>query len=195
MDQNPEEYPNALSRNESENESNDEEYARSPVLLDLDENSKQQQQQQQQQEIAQQETNSSNSLPTVEQHLQDQLARTATEDSSGARRQSLRRRWQDANFEDRQQNSDGVLVIRVPEPEIIGSHPHLEILHETNIKSVQREPSQTEKGAPISNCTSPATAGGNIALRNALRVLFQKRDESWLFYLRFLFVYSLKLLD
>lgn len=37
-------------------------------------------------------------------------------------------------------------MIRVPEPEVINSHPHLEILHETNIKSVQRESSQTEKG-------------------------------------------------
>lgn len=39
-----------------------------------------------------------------------------------------------------------MFVIRVPEPEVINSHPHLEILHETNIKSVQRESSQTEKG-------------------------------------------------
>lgn len=63
------------------------------------------------------------------------------------RRQSLRRRWQDPNsYEERQQTSDNVLIIRVPEPEIIGGHPQLEILHETSIRSVQREPSQTEKG-------------------------------------------------
>ena len=62
------------------------------------------------------------------------------------RRQSVRRLWQDDKFEDRQQNNDRVFVIRVPEPEVINTHPHLEILHETNIKSVQREPSQTEKG-------------------------------------------------
>lgn len=68
------------------------------------------------------------------------------ENSSVPRRQSGRKSWQDGNFEDRHQNSDRVFVIRVPEPEVINTHPHLEILHETNIKSVQREPSQTEKG-------------------------------------------------
>lgn len=57
-----------------------------------------------------------------------------------------KRTWQDGSFEDCQQNSDRVFMIRVPEPEVINTHPHLEILHETNIKSVQREPSQTEKG-------------------------------------------------
>lgn len=68
------------------------------------------------------------------------------ENTNMPRRQSVRRSWQDENFEDRQQNNDRVFVIRVPEPEVINTHPHLEILHETNIKSVQREPSQTEKG-------------------------------------------------
>lgn len=55
-------------------------------------------------------------------------------------------------------------MIRVPEPEIIGSHPHLEMLHEANIKSVQREPSQTEKGAAMSNCASPGEITSTIEL-------------------------------
>ncbi|KAL2718232.1 vasopressin V1a receptor-like isoform X1 [Vespula squamosa] len=157
MEQNPERYPNELSRNESENESNDEEYARSPILLDLDENSKQQElremeherdrERQRQDIVNHQETILPNVLSTADQHLQDQLSQSASDDPTVIRRQSLRRRWQDPNsLEERQQTSDNVLIIRVPEPEIIGGHPQLEILHETNIKSVQREPSQTEKG-------------------------------------------------
>lgn len=58
----------------------------------------------------------------------------------------LRKRWQNVTFDHRQQTSDGIFVIRVPEPELINTHSHLEMLHETNIKSVQREPSQIEKG-------------------------------------------------
>lgn len=61
-----------------------------------------------------------------------------------------------------EQNPEGVLVIRVPEPEMIGSHSHLEMLHETNIRSVSREPSQTEKG----------TANHQIARRRLVRVLW-----------------------
>ncbi|KAF7412387.1 hypothetical protein HZH66_001283 [Vespula vulgaris] len=158
MEQNPERYPNELSRNESENESNDEEYARSPILLDLDENSKQQElremeherdrERQRQDIVNHQETILPNVLSTADQHLQDQLSQSASDDPTVIRRQSLRRRWQDPNsLEERQQTSDNVLIIRVPEPEIIGGHPQLEILHETNIKSVQREPSQTEKAS------------------------------------------------
>lgn len=67
-------------------------------------------------------------------------------ENSNISRQSIRRSWHDGNFENRQQNDDRVFVIRVPEPEMINTNPHLEILHETNIKSVQRESSQTEKG-------------------------------------------------
>lgn len=70
------------------------------------------------------------------------------------RSQPLRSRWQEASYEERQQNPEGVLMIRVPEPEIIGGHSHLETLHETNIKPVQQEPSQTEKGVAISNCVA-----------------------------------------
>lgn len=66
-------------------------------------------------------------------------------ENSNISRQSIRRSWHDGNFENRQQNDDRVFVIRVPEPEMINTNPHLEILHETNIKSVQRESSQTEK--------------------------------------------------
>ncbi|KAL0122703.1 hypothetical protein PUN28_007415 [Cardiocondyla obscurior] len=144
MEQNSEEYRAEPVKNESENESNDEDYARSPVLLDLDENSKQQQQK------AATRKASSPCSSTVNQ--QDQgLALDET-----TRPQPMRDRWQETSYETRgQQNPEGVLVIRVPEPEIIGSHPHLEMLHEANIKSVQREPSQTEKGAAMSNCVLP----------------------------------------
>ncbi|OAD47048.1 Peptidyl-prolyl cis-trans isomerase CWC27 like protein [Eufriesea mexicana] len=157
-----EEYSNELSRNEvkfpfnpllkwnsriqgyfhyrSENDSTNEECSHSPILLDLDKNSKQQQQ-----EILNQEENSSSKLSSINQYLQDQLVRNGPENSSIPRQQCGRRSWQDENFENRQQNNDRVFVIRVPEPEVINTHPHLEILHETNIKSVQREPSQTEK--------------------------------------------------
>lgn len=72
-------------------------------------------------------------------------------------------RWQETSYETRsQQNPEGVLVIRVPEPEMIGGHSHLEMLHEANIKSVQREPSQTEKGA--TKCASPGEITSTIQL-------------------------------
>lgn len=145
-----EEYSNELSRNESENDSFNEECAHSPILLDLDKNSKQQQ------EILNQEENSVPNLPGVNQYLQDQLIRNGSGDSSVSRQQSTRRLWQDGNFED-QQNNDRVFVIRVPEPEVINTHPHLEILHETNIKSIQRESSQTEKDYKKSACDRERT--------------------------------------
>ncbi|KYN37166.1 hypothetical protein ALC56_08957 [Trachymyrmex septentrionalis] len=150
MEQNSEEYHAEPVKNESENESNDEDYAHSPVLLDLDENLKQQ-------KAANREANS----PSCIVHQQDQgLAPDET-----TRPQAIRDRWQETSFETRdQQNPEGVLVIRVPEPEIIGSHPHLEILHEANIKSVQREPLQTEKGAAMSNCTLPGEITSTIEL-------------------------------
>ncbi|KAK2582915.1 hypothetical protein KPH14_008982 [Odynerus spinipes] len=169
MEQNPERYPSELSRNESENESNDEEYERSPILLDLDENSKQQEQREQleqerdrehqRQDVVNhhQETISPSVLSTADQHLQDQLSQSASDEPSVIRRQSLRRRWQDASLDERQQNSDGVLIIRVPEPEIIGGHSQLEILHETNIRSIQREPSQSEKDYKKSACDRERT--------------------------------------
>ncbi|EFN76374.1 hypothetical protein EAI_02847 [Harpegnathos saltator] len=156
MERNSEEYRGEPRKNESENESNDEDYARSPVLLDLDENSKQQQ------KAARREASSPNATLTMQdQRLQDQLTPSTSDDTTGTsmtRPQSLRDgRWQETSYEpaSRQQNPEAVLVIRVPEPEIIGSHSHLEMLHETNIKSVQQESSQTEKGAAISNCASP----------------------------------------
>ncbi|XP_017765341.1 PREDICTED: uncharacterized protein LOC108554903 [Eufriesea mexicana] len=147
-----EEYSNELSRNESENDSTNEECSHSPILLDLDKNSKQQQQ-----EILNQEENSSSKLSSINQYLQDQLVRNGPENSSIPRQQCGRRSWQDENFENRQQNNDRVFVIRVPEPEVINTHPHLEILHETNIKSVQREPSQTEKDYKKSACDRERT--------------------------------------
>ncbi|XP_017875406.1 uncharacterized protein LOC108622202 isoform X2 [Ceratina calcarata] len=145
-----EEYGNELSRNESENDSLNEECAHSPILLDLDKNSKQQQ------EILSQEENSVPNLPGVNQYLQDQLIRNGSGDSSVPQQQSTRRLWQDGNFDD-PQNNDRVFVIRVPEPEVINTHPHLEILHETNIKSIQRESSQTEKDYKKSACDRERT--------------------------------------
>ncbi|XP_033325748.1 salivary gland-expressed bHLH isoform X1 [Megalopta genalis] len=136
-----EEYTNEPLRNESENDSNNEDCDRSPVLLDLDKNSKLQQQ-----EMLQQKDSSPTKLPPINHYLQSQLIGNESEDSSIPRQQAARRGWQHRNFEDRQQNGNRVFVIRVPEPEVIASHPHLEILHEANIKSVQRESSQTEKG-------------------------------------------------
>ncbi|XP_020280099.1 uncharacterized protein LOC109852919 [Pseudomyrmex gracilis] len=148
MDQNPEEYRAEPTKNESENESNDEDYARSPVLLDLDENSKQQ-------KATGQEVSSPSSA-VDQQHLQDQ---GLIPDEAARSHQSLRNRWQEANFVARsgEQNPEGVLVIRVPEPEMIGSHSHLEMLHETNIRSVSREPSQTEKDYKKSACDRERT--------------------------------------
>ncbi|KZC12625.1 Mesoderm posterior protein 2 [Dufourea novaeangliae] len=124
----------------SENDSNNDGYVRSPVLLDLDKNSKQQQ------EVLNREEDSPSQFLPINQYLQDPSIQNGSEDSSVPRRLPVRRTWQDGNFEDRQQNGSRVFVIRVPEPEVINTHPHLEILHETDIKSVQREPSQTEKG-------------------------------------------------
>ncbi|XP_076661302.1 salivary gland-expressed bHLH isoform X1 [Halictus rubicundus] len=135
-----EEYTNEPLRNESENDSNNEDRAHSPILLDLDKNS-----QLQQQEMLHQKDSPPSKLSPIDQYLQGQFIGNESEDSILPRRQIARRGWQHRNFEDRQQNGNRVFVIRVPEPEVINSHPHLEILHETNIKSVQRESSQTEK--------------------------------------------------
>lgn len=52
-----------------ENDSNNEDCAHSPILLDLDKNSKQQQ------EVLSQEESSPSKLPAVDQYLQDQLIR------------------------------------------------------------------------------------------------------------------------
>ncbi|XP_015435070.1 PREDICTED: uncharacterized protein LOC107190722 [Dufourea novaeangliae] len=138
-------------RNESENDSNNDGYVRSPVLLDLDKNSKQQQ------EVLNREEDSPSQFLPINQYLQDPSIQNGSEDSSVPRRLPVRRTWQDGNFEDRQQNGSRVFVIRVPEPEVINTHPHLEILHETDIKSVQREPSQTEKDYKKSACDRERT--------------------------------------
>ncbi|XP_036145243.1 uncharacterized protein LOC105831567 [Monomorium pharaonis] len=150
MEQNSEEYRTEPRKNESENESNDEDYARSPVLLDLDENSKQQQQ-----KAACREANSPSSVNQQNQGLAPGMHRRYLE----LVLQNTKKVWQETSFETArgQQNPEGVLVIRVPEPEIIGSHPHLEMLHEANIKSVQREPSQIEKDYKKSACDRERT--------------------------------------
>lgn len=44
------------------------------------------------------------------------------------------------------ENDGKVIMIRVPEPEVVGPHPHLELLHQAHIRPVHREPSQSEKG-------------------------------------------------
>ncbi|XP_072755273.1 uncharacterized protein Sage isoform X2 [Anoplolepis gracilipes] len=146
MEQNSDEYHAESAKNESENESNEEDYTRSPVLLDLDENSKQQQQKAASREV---------SSPSSAVNQQDQvLVPEETTHSQPVRR------WQETSYEARgQQTPDGerVLIIRVPEPEIIGGHSHLEMLHEANIKSVQREPSQTEKDYKKSACDRERT--------------------------------------
>ncbi|XP_078039702.1 salivary gland-expressed bHLH [Augochlora pura] len=147
-----EEYTIEPLRNESDNVSNNEDCEHSPVLLDLDKNSKLQQQ-----EILHQKESSSTKLSPMNHYLQSQLIGNESEDSSLPRQQAARRGWQHINFEDRQQNGNRVFVIRVPEPEVINSHPHLEILHETNIKSVHRESSQTEKDYKKSACDRERT--------------------------------------
>ncbi|XP_031784365.1 uncharacterized protein LOC103316961 isoform X2 [Nasonia vitripennis] len=128
---NSEDYQNAgfSNKTESDNESNEERYPQSPVLLDLDENSKQQQQQRQRLQLR--ETGDYNGV----QHTAAEL----TEEELAIRRQNLRKRWQDAAaFERRSlQQGDQVLAIRVPEPELLGSQS-------SGVKA--REPSQTEKG-------------------------------------------------
>lgn len=58
----------------------------------------------------------------------------------------MRRRWHESDFEQRSQTSEGVVVIRVPEPEVVETPSNLELLHQTSIKPVHREASQTEKG-------------------------------------------------
>ena len=68
------------------------------------------------------------------------------EEQFTSRKQSLRRRWQESGFQQNSQTSTGVVVIRVPEPQVVEPQSNLELLHETSIKPVQREPSQTEKG-------------------------------------------------
>lgn len=65
-----------------------------------------------------------------------------TEEELAIRRQNLRKRWQDAAAFDQRtlHQDDQVLLIRVPEPGIVGSQSG-------GIKP--REPSQTEKGSCV----------------------------------------------
>ncbi|XP_032455813.1 achaete-scute complex protein T8 isoform X4 [Nasonia vitripennis] len=139
---NSEDYQNAgfSNKTESDNESNEERYPQSPVLLDLDENSKQQQQQRQRLQLR--ETGDYNGV----QHTAAEL----TEEELAIRRQNLRKRWQDAAaFERRSlQQGDQVLAIRVPEPELLGSQS-------SGVKA--REPSQTEKDYKKSACDRERT--------------------------------------
>ncbi|XP_015589447.1 uncharacterized protein LOC107265023 isoform X2 [Cephus cinctus] len=162
------EYRAEFSRNESDNESNEEDYAQSPVLLDLDENTKQQHRhrQNQHQDRHQQQQPHQSHLQHERHHRRVSTTERdqASDESVGSvRRQSLRKRWQDAALEQQSQTHDGVLVIRVPEPEVVGPHPHLEMLHETNIKPVQREPSQTEKGELRESGGTTTTGTTNMA--------------------------------
>ncbi|KAK0098066.1 hypothetical protein PV326_011475 [Microctonus aethiopoides] len=134
------EFKREFSDNKSENDSNGEDYARSsPVLLDLDVAKKPQQ------SIASVPTTSSRYLEKT-LHIKDVSHINAAEEMALMRRQSLRKRWQEGGSYSRSSGSESVLVMRVPEPETVESHSHLEMLHQTNIKSIQRDSSQSEKG-------------------------------------------------
>ncbi|XP_063977598.1 transcription factor atoh8 [Diachasmimorpha longicaudata] len=116
--------------NKSDNESNEEEFSQQyPVLLDLDEVTKKQQ--------------------LAKAEVKNETVKSSPEESVVSRRQNLKKRWQE-------RSPDGVLVIRVPEPEVVGPHPHLEIL-QANIRAVQREPSQTERDYKKSACDRERT--------------------------------------
>ncbi|XP_044013747.1 achaete-scute homolog 1-like [Aphidius gifuensis] len=152
-----------------ENEvSNDDEYPQtSPVLLDLDEMTKQQKQQLPPSQLIHDNdddddnnlinNNNNNNKSVRHQQMNDESTNTTIQQ----RRQSLRKRWPETDAIYNRNNGNcsdsGVLVIRVPEPEIVTTHSHLEMFHETNIKSVQREPSQTEKDYKKSACDRERT--------------------------------------
>ncbi|XP_043475343.1 achaete-scute homolog 1 [Leptopilina heterotoma] len=141
MDIKQEEYQREFCKNESDKESNDEEYSQPRVLLDLDENSKHQQ-------ILQQDLSSSSSHFAEDPRPEVQYT---------SRKQFLRRRWHESDFEQRSQTSEGVVVIRVPEPEVVETPSNLELLHQTSIKPVHREASQTEKDYKKSACDRERT--------------------------------------
>ncbi|XP_008555377.1 uncharacterized protein LOC103576772 isoform X1 [Microplitis demolitor] len=134
---------NSQSGYKSENDSNDEEFPRrSPVLLDLDKMGKKSHQ------VNDDQESSSSNLEHQNLRIKEEPPFNSAKEAAFMRRQSLRRRWHDDSMSERSSTSgDGVLVIRVPEPETAGSHSHLEILHQTKIKSVQRESAQSEKGS------------------------------------------------
>ncbi|XP_011305704.1 uncharacterized protein sage [Fopius arisanus] len=115
----------------TKSDSSNEEFSQYPVLLDLDEVTKKQQ------------------LARNEVEVEVKNERELEETPAVSRRQTLRKRWQE-------RTPEGVLVIRVPEPELVGPHPHLEIL-QANIKPVQREPSQTERDYKKSACDRERT--------------------------------------
>ncbi|XP_034942508.1 uncharacterized protein sage isoform X2 [Chelonus insularis] len=138
----------------SGNESNDDEFSRrSPVLLDLDKMVKRSQCL-----VIEQVPESASSLDQQHFNIKEENSlNQVKEETQLMRRQSLRRRWQVEDSHNRSIPSDGVLVIRVPEPETVTPHSHLEILHQTKIKSVQREPSQSEKDYKKSACDRERT--------------------------------------
>ncbi|XP_057337223.1 uncharacterized protein LOC130675500 isoform X2 [Microplitis mediator] len=144
---------NSQSGYKSENDSNDEEFPRrSPVLLDLDKMVKKSHQ------VNDDQESSSSNLEHQNLRIKEEPPFNSAKEAAFMRRQSLRRRWHDDSMSERSSTSgDGVLVIRVPEPETAGSHSHLEILHQTKIKSVQRESAQSEKDYKKSACDRERT--------------------------------------
>ncbi|XP_043273589.1 uncharacterized protein sage isoform X2 [Venturia canescens] len=159
-------------KHESENESNDDEgadnarcddaYSRcSPVLLDLDESTKKQHAKVVE-EVGRGERAKSASA-SLEHPLRFSLSLqrssiSGEETSTGVlRRRSSRRRWPDNGSYEATCTPENVRVIRVPEPEVLEPHSHLELLHRTNIKPMHREPSQTEKDYKKSACDRERT--------------------------------------
>uniref|UniRef100_A0ABD2X1T8 Uncharacterized protein n=1 Tax=Trichogramma kaykai TaxID=54128 RepID=A0ABD2X1T8_9HYME len=158
-----------IESEQENNSSNEGPYRQSPVLLDLDENSKQQQQQQQQQQRQQQRLHEvNNGLHNV--CIQQTTAADPIDPNiTSSKRRNTRKRWhypyeqqqqlyqqqqplQQSQQQQQQQQqqqpiADKFLVIRMPEPigEIVNLQQQQQLHDPANVKT-QRELSQSEKG-------------------------------------------------